>query len=145
LFVCRTRRRCDAPERERQASPIRSRPKRFWRYSSYALSPRSIQLVFVSALNGHFDLFGRFACDDLVFEDLAVGRQFRTLDLVIVLPESRTDQGLTAMEKRFTNCDDEYGPWLFAVPLPAFQQFAACADFGRPARAQRFVDARNQE
>src|SRR5207247_11011307 len=105
----------------------------------------SVQPVRVSVLNGGFNRFSRFACDDLVLKDLTIGRQIRTIDLVIVSPQPGTDQGLTAMEERLPNCHNQYCPWPLAIPLPALQQFSARADFGRPVDAQRLLDAGNQK
>src|SRR5437016_4264610 len=83
------RRHYDAPAREKQAPPLKSSRKLLWRSRSYGLlephnckrTRRSVQPVRVSVLNGGFNRFSRFACDDLVFKDLTIGRQLRTIDL----------------------------------------------------------------
>src|SRR6266581_4076701 len=147
------RRHYDAPAREKQAPPLKSSRKLLWRSRSYGLLElhnckrirTSVQPVRVSVLNGGFNRFSRFACDDLVFKDLTIGRQLHTIDLVIVFPQPGTDQGLTAMEERLPNCHNQYCPWPLAIPLPALQQFSARADFGRPVDAQRLLDAGNQK
>src|SRR5881397_3184390 len=106
------RRHYGAPVREKQAPPLKATGNDFDGFVHTVSSSfttvnayrASVQPVRVSVLNRGFNLLSRFACDDLVFKDVTIGRQLRTIDLVIVFPQPGTDQGLTAMEERLPNC-----------------------------------------